>query len=44
MAMVAIQLGLVEDAVSLYKEAGRTDLLNQLYQVRKRRRRIVGWL
>jgi hypothetical protein len=34
MATVAIQLGLVEDAAALYKECGRVDLLNNLYQVR----------
>jgi intraflagellar transport protein 140 len=31
-AMVAIQLGLLDDAVRLYKECGRFDLLNKLYQ------------
>merc|ERR550514_429132 len=30
--MVAIQLGLLDDAVKLYKECGRHDLLNQLHQ------------
>jgi hypothetical protein len=33
MATVAVQLGLVDDAVALYKECGRYDLLNNLYQV-----------
>ena len=31
-AAVAIQLGLLEDAIRLYKECGRYDLLNKLYQ------------
>ncbi|KAF0691673.1 Aste57867_17141 [Aphanomyces stellatus] len=31
-AMVAIQLGLLDDAARLYKECGRFDLLNKLYQ------------
>ncbi|GMI07811.1 hypothetical protein TrVE_jg6403 [Triparma verrucosa] len=31
-AAVAIQLGLLDDAVRLYKECGRYDLLNKLYQ------------
>ena len=31
-AAVAIQLGLLEDAERLYKECGRFDLLNELYQ------------
>ena len=31
-AMVAIQLGLIEDAAKLYEECGRYDLLNKLYQ------------
>ncbi|OQS07185.1 Intraflagellar Transport Protein [Thraustotheca clavata] len=31
-AMVAIQLGLLDDAARLYKESGRFDLLNKLYQ------------
>ncbi|OQR87348.1 Intraflagellar Transport protein [Achlya hypogyna] len=31
-AMVAIQLGLRDEAARLYKEAGRFDLLNKLYQ------------
>lgn len=31
-AMVAIQLGLIEDAERLYLQCGRYDLLNQLYQ------------
>ena len=33
-AMVAIQLGLLEDAERLYAESGRFDLLNKLLQVR----------
>lgn len=32
-AMVAVQLGLVEDAERLYLQCGRYDLLNELYQV-----------
>ena len=32
-AAVAIQLGLIHDADRLYRECGRYDLLNQLYQV-----------
>jgi intraflagellar transport protein 140 len=31
-AMVAIQLGLIDDAARLYEECGRFDLLNKLYQ------------
>ncbi len=31
-AAVAIQLGLLEDAAKLYKECGRYDLLNKMYQ------------
>ncbi|GMF15479.1 unnamed protein product [Phytophthora lilii] len=31
-AMVAIQLGLCDDAARLYRECGRYDLLNKLYQ------------
>ncbi|TMW60577.1 hypothetical protein Poli38472_000619 [Pythium oligandrum] len=31
-AMVAIQLGLLDDAARLYRECGRYDLLNKLYQ------------
>eukprot|EP00940_MAST-03C_sp_MAST-3C-sp2_P001894 g1894.t1 len=31
-AMVAIQLGLLDDAERLYEEAGRYDLLNELYR------------
>ncbi|EQC39856.1 hypothetical protein SDRG_02514 [Saprolegnia diclina VS20] len=31
-AMVAIQLGLLDDAARLYKESNRFDLLNKLYQ------------
>jgi intraflagellar transport protein 140 len=31
-AAVAVQLGLLNDAVRLYKECGRMDLLNKLYQ------------
>jgi intraflagellar transport protein 140 len=31
-AMVAVQLGQVQEAIRLYKECGRFDLLNQLYQ------------
>lgn len=31
---VAVQLGLLDDAVRLYHECGRYDLLNRLYQVR----------
>lgn len=30
---VATQLGLLDDAVRLYRECGRYDLLNRLYQV-----------
>jgi hypothetical protein len=30
---VAVQLGLVDDAANLYKEAGRFDLVNKLFQV-----------
>lgn len=33
---VATQLGLLDDAVRLYRECGRYDLLNRLYQVRER--------
>ena len=46
--MVAIQLGLLDDAERLYIECGRYDLLNQLYQasgqVRVRRARDGGLL
>jgi intraflagellar transport protein 140 len=31
-AMVAVQLGLMDDAIRLYKECGRYDLLNRLFQ------------
>eukprot|EP01029_Cantina_marsupialis_P023024 TRINITY_DN5683_c0_g1_i1.p1 TRINITY_DN5683_c0_g1~~TRINITY_DN5683_c0_g1_i1.p1 ORF type:complete len:1397 (+),score=419.46 TRINITY_DN5683_c0_g1_i1:393-4193(+) len=31
-AMVAIQIGLIDDAEKLYKQCGRYDLLNKLYQ------------
>ncbi len=31
-AMVAVQLGLLEDAEQLYSGCGRWDLLNRLYQ------------
>jgi intraflagellar transport protein 140 len=31
--MVAIQLGLLEDAERLYDKCGRYDLLNKMYQV-----------
>lgn len=36
---VATQLGLLDDAVRLYRECGRYDLLNRLYQVRQIERR-----